>query len=1073
VFSIHFRSSYLKPLFPFFTVIASFLIPLFLAPDGMAQAPVFARSELAGRSGALMIDDVGERARLSFIGAMWGDETNLYVSDDSAVRVVDRNTHRVTTLTRFASLGPYISTIGSDSIYGLWGDGRYLYGTDPGENSIRRIDLSSGQVEVFAASFNNSCSILCVPWGLWGRAGSLFVGNSASNVIQKVSLADGTASVLATPPGPFDPINCVGISGCFGYLHPSLKQIWGDGTYLYAIGYAQSFRKVNLSTGEVTIGPDLPFVPTSITGDQAYLYLAGGGQLIKIPLGADVASPATVISAGFVAVAMWTDGSSLYFSDRSRISALDLASGATSIMAGSPRSRTLRDGVGAEAQFAQPYGVWGVGTTLFVADHGNEVIRTVDTVTRRVTTLAGVPGKQGYADGPADAALFRYLRGIWADDNYAYVIDPPNIRRVRVDTGEVNTLTGGFPNGEGLWGEGSLLYVPDPISRIVKTVDVRTGDIQSFASFGPPKTPGTGVASTVAIWGNTDYLYVVDGSAVRRIVRSSRELSTVADVGRTLEAIWGDSNNVYVTGAYGGGSNNMWQISLRGGRVALLIDGTGTVPTGSALTLFEPTGLWGDGQSIYVTEQSNVVTRLTPTSLPAQASFTLGDRMGFSKQTANPDGAMTVGYASIDSSGNSSALGGAATFTFRQNGVVVSETTVPASRLIRSGRLYALTKQNVNTGVAFANAGAQAANISFYFTDSNGRDFGASSIDLAAGAQIARFLTEAPFNGSSFEGTFTFSSSVPVAAIALRGLTNERSEFLMTTLPITELPLASNPPQLLPHFADGGGWKTQVVLVNPTDQTLTGSLQFYSEGILNSPTGAAGPMARTVDGINASTFKYSIPARASQVLHTSGDGAVVIGSVRLMPDGNSPAPSSLVIFYFTTNGITVTASGVPASPVSKSFRLYAKDGMTGLAIANPAGTPITVYVELTSMNGSSTGNTGTLQIPANGHLSMFLHQISRYDLYGPVIVRVSTLAPTGIAMIGVRSRYNERQEFLITTTPALDESVAPAEPMVFPHFVTGGGYTTEFVLFNRSGGLSAGMLRYATQAGDPIPLLFQ
>ena len=142
---------------------------------------------------------------------------------------------------------------------------------------------------------------------------------------------------------------------------------------MYAIGYAQSFRKVNLSTGEVTIGPDLPFVPTSITGDQAYLYLAGGGQLIKIPLGADVASPATVISAGFVAVAMWTDGSSLYFSDRSRISALDLASGATSIMAGSPRTRTLRDGVGTEAQFAQPYGVWGVGMTLFVADHGNEV----------------------------------------------------------------------------------------------------------------------------------------------------------------------------------------------------------------------------------------------------------------------------------------------------------------------------------------------------------------------------------------------------------------------------------------------------------------------------------------------------------------------------------------------------------------------------------------------------------------------------------------------------------------------------------------------------------------------------
>jgi len=63
---------------------------------------------------------------------------------------------------------------------------------------------------------------------------------------------------------------------------------------------------------------------------------------------------------------------------------------------------------------------------------------------------------------------------------------------------------------------------------------------------------------------------------------------------------------------------------------------------------------------------------------------------------------------------------------------------------------------------------------------------------------------------------------------------------------------------------------------------------------------------------------------------------------------------------------------------------------------------------------------------------------------------------TSISAIGVRGRYNERGDFLISTTPALaDDSVATNAELVFPHIVTGGGYTTEFILMNR-GNPSAG-----------------
>ena len=64
-------------------------------------------------------------------------------------------------------------------------------------------------------------------------------------------------------------------------------------------------------------------------------------------------------------------------------------------------------------------------------------------------------------------------------------------------------------------------------------------------------------------------------------------------------------------------------------------------------------------------------------------------------------------------------------------------------------------------------------------------------------------------------GTFTFTADLPVAVIALRGFVNERSEFLMTTLPVAPLTAGPADTVYFPHFAAGGGWTTQVILVNP------------------------------------------------------------------------------------------------------------------------------------------------------------------------------------------------------------------------------------------------------------------
>ena len=91
------------------------------------------------------------------------------------------------------------------------------------------------------------------------------------------------------------------------------------------------------------------------------------------------------------------------------------------------------------------------------------------------------------------------------------------------------------------------------------------------------------------------------------------------------------------------------------------------------------------------------------------------------------------------------------------------------------------------------------------------------------------------------------------------------------------------------------------------------------------------------------------------------------------------------------------------------------------------------------------------------------------------VLRAITPSAGGIAMIGLRGRYNERGDFLITTTsPVLESSNPPAGEIFFPHFVDSGGYTTQFILFSGSAGQSSsGTLRFFSQAGQPMDVRIQ
>ena len=422
----------------------------------------------------------------------------------------------------------------------------------------------------------------------------------------------------------------------------------------------------------------------------------------------------------------------------------------------------------------------------------------------------------------------------------------------------------------------------------------------------------------------------------------------------------------------------------------------------------------------------------------------------------------TIGYASLISDPTLAPPAGFAVFSLRQGGVLVSEATVAATAPIRSGRIFAAIDERSKMGVAFANPNAQDARLSFYFTDADGRDFNQGTMTIPAKGQVARFLDDPPFNaGTLAMGTMTFSSDVAIGAIALRGYNNERSEFLMTTLPVIELAARTSDALIFPQFAAGGGWSTEILLVNSSENTLTGIVFLRS------------------DGKPFTDFTYSLPAKSARAFSISAAGSldppevVRTGAIRVVPSAGSAAPDGSLVLSLRNDSVTVSSMGVGAARVGSRFHIYVESSQfvqSGIAIANPSAGPAVVHVELIAASGEAAGTT-TITVPEDGQIATFLNAIAGLPALRSFegMVQLSTTSPGGLAVMGLRGRYNERGDFLMTSTPAVEAINEGAN--LFAHIIDGGGYSTQFVLLRTMPAQAAGgTVRFSTQAGQPLEL---
>ena len=454
---------------------------------------------LAGNSGEFgNANGSGNEARFNTPYAIAFSAGDCYVAD-SLNHVIRKVTTGGVVTTLAGSPGQSGSSDGTNgtarfaSPFGIAADGAgNLYVADFLNRLIRKI-TSAGVVTTLAGSAGqagsadgtNDTARFNGPFGVAADgAGNVYVTDSAGHTVRKITSA-GVVTTLAGSPGQSGGNDGTNQTARFNV--PTGIAVDADGNLYVADIGSSTIRKVTAAGIVTTVAgsPGLPGSRDGVGSAARFLSPAGiamdhTGNLLVADSGnhslrrvttngvvttfagkaGEVGNEDVVIAtARFFspsAVAMGTGGK-LYVADTYNQTIRILwRDGAVSTLAGLAGSPGSANGAGSVARFNDPFGVAADNAgNVFVADSYNSTIRKV-TSDGVVTTFAGSAGQPGSADGTGSTARFYYPSGIAVDSQgnvYVADHDDSTVRKI-TSAGEVTTLAGsaGFPgsaDGEG------------------------------------------------------------------------------------------------------------------------------------------------------------------------------------------------------------------------------------------------------------------------------------------------------------------------------------------------------------------------------------------------------------------------------------------------------------------------------------------------------------------------------------------------------------------------------------------------------------------------------------------------
>ncbi|MDQ1745789.1 MAG: large repetitive protein, partial [Frankiaceae bacterium] len=380
-------------------------------------------------------------------GIAVGTDGNLYLAFNNALWRFVPSTSTFTSLHAFPA-GTYPSNPGD--AFGVAADSNWIYA------AVTRTDYTDSSHccvvtarNIYRVSYDGATTNTVVTDPLLNgqfleSAGDYLYAATTNGIVRRYTKADGTwrDSAGSATRGYADGV------GTDAWFNSGLRDISSDGTNLYVMD--QSFRLRKLA-------PATP-LPSSMS---------------------TIANTAAAISTGAVAT-----------------------------FAGSGTSTTAA-GTGTSASFNNPFNVIVVGGYAYVTDV--DAISKVELATGVTTILAGTPGSTGCADSPSGSgATFTGPVGITTDGYYLYTVDKNcGIRRISLATGATSIANAAtaIANPHGItFGTDGNLYVTN--NNSLYRYVLATGALTTLYTFPAGTTPNDINDGAFGVAADSSSLYV-------------------------------------------------------------------------------------------------------------------------------------------------------------------------------------------------------------------------------------------------------------------------------------------------------------------------------------------------------------------------------------------------------------------------------------------------------------------------------------------------------------------------------------------------------------------------------------
>ena len=324
-----------------------------------------------------------------------------------------------------------------------------------------------------------------------------------------------------------------------------------------------------------------------------------------------------------------------------------------------------------------------------------------------------------------------------------------------------------------------------------------------------------------------------------------------------------------------------------------------------------------------------------------------------------------------------------------------------------------------------------------------------------------------------------------------------KTQYLLSTAasPVSAGTISPNPASFDGYHDDG---TTVQLTAMPNANYAFSSWSGDLTGTANPGTVVMSAPRNVIATFSTSRDSYPVTLKSggAAVYETAGRyGPIRAGYAEVAVDSGT-TPYGIGVFSLKQNETIISEAGIPASPPTTRARIFIDfrkrvnaiparsdagliDINTGIALVNYGSATADVMYALSDMSGEPIA-TGHGTIEAGKYFACFIDQLKTIanapDFNLPADFATATqfgsleiTSSQPLSVLGLRGTMNQRNEFLMTTTPVADLTRVLADsPIYFPQFVDGGGYTTSIILLNTSSVTETGTLEIMDGNGEPF-----